>query len=279
MKSRAILRRGMCALALFTFFAYAQPNVAAWDVLKKGLAETNPDKRKQAVLAVGTIGPAQEVIELLNEALRDKDVTVRQTAAAEIADAKMRQCIPNLKAALDDTGEVAFTAAKALWDMGDHSGRFIFEEVVTRELKDTTGFFEGALRDAKSKMRNPKSLAGMGVREASGALLGPFSMGINLAQDMMKDTGAPTRALSLITLSQDCDARAAQLMDWSLTNETNNLVRAAAAKALGRCGNLTTIDKLVRLLAENSDAVRYMAAASVVRLTIEKSVKPPSTTP
>ncbi len=272
-----VLRRLLCALALSTLPALAQPNVAAWDVLKKGLAESNPDKRKQAVLAVGTIGPAIEVIELLNEALRDKDVIVRQTAAAEIADAKMRQCIPNLKAALDDTGEVAFTAAKALWDMGDHSGRFIFEEVVTRELRETTSFFEGALRDAKAKIRNPKALAGMGVREASGALLGPFSMGITLAQDMMKDTGAPTRALSLINLSQDCDARGAQLMDWALTNDNNNLVRAAAAKALGRCGNLATIDKLVRLLAENSDAVRYMAAASVVRLTIQRSAKPVST--
>ena len=48
------------------------------------------------------------------------------------------------------------------------------------------------------------------------------------------------------------------------------MVRAAAAKALGKCGNVTTIDKLMRLLAENSDAVRYMAAASVVRLSIEK---------
>ena len=270
----AIVRCAVCVLTFGTILSWAQPNVAAWDVLKKGLAETNPDKRKQAVLSVGTIGPAPEVIELLNEALRDKDVVVRQTAAAEIADAKMRQCIPNLKAALNDTGEVAFTAAKALWDMGDHSGRYIFEEVVTHELKDTSGFLEGALRDAKSKIRNPKSMTGMGVREASGALLGPFSMGINLAQDMMKDSGAPTRALSLITLSQDCDARAAQLMDWAITNEKNNLVRAAAAKGLGRCGNLTTIDRLFRLLAEDSDAVRYMAAASVVRLTIEKMPKP-----
>ena len=81
------------------------------------------------------------------------------------------------------------------------------------ELKDTTGFFEGAIRDAKAKLRNPRTLAKMGAMEASGALLGPFSMGINLAQDMMKDTGAPTRAFSLITLSQDCDPRGAQLMD------------------------------------------------------------------
>jgi HEAT repeat protein len=272
MSSGTLIRRSALVFALGAFLAAAQPNVAAWEVLKRGMAESNPDKRKQAVLAMGTIGPAPEVIELMNEALRDKDVTVRQTAAAEIADAQLRQCIPNLKAALDDTGEVAVQAAKALWDMGDHeSARPVFDEVITRELKDTSGFFEGALRDAKSKLRDPKKLARMGAMEASGALLGPFSMGINVASDMMKDSGAPTRALALVTLSKDCAPRGAQLMDWALTNDKNNLVRAAAAKALGRCGNLTTVDKLMRLLAESSDAVRYMAAASVVRLSIPQA--------
>jgi HEAT repeat protein len=266
-----VLKRGLGILALFAIPAAAQPNVAAWDVLKRGLAETNPDKRKQAVLAVGTVGPAPEVIELLNEALRDKDVTVRATAAAEIGDAKIRQCIPNLKAALADTGEVAFPAARSLWDMGDRSGREIFQEVFTGELKDQTSFIQGALRDAKSTMHNPRLLAKLGIKEGAGALLGPFSMGINVAADMMKDSEAPTRALAVITLSQDCDARGAQLMEWALTNDKNNMVRAAAAKALGKCGNLSTIPKLMVLLANGSEAVRYMAAASVVRLTIEKS--------
>ena len=110
MSATSRLRR--CACALTAVWAMAQPNVAAWDVLKRGISESNIDKRKQAVLAVGTIGPAPQVIEMLDLALRDKDVEVRQTAAAEIADAKLRQCIPNLKAALDDTGEFAFTAAK-----------------------------------------------------------------------------------------------------------------------------------------------------------------------
>jgi HEAT repeat protein len=262
--------RGMACtvFALCVLPAAAQPNVAAWDVLRRGLSDDNPDRRRQAVLSVGNIGPVPEVVETLNQALRDKDIGVRQTAAAEIGDAKIRQCIPNLKAALDDTGEVAFTAAKALWDMGDDSGRKILFEVITGELKDTTGFLEGAMRDAREKIRNPKKLAKMGLNEASGALLGPFAMGINLAQDMMKDSGAPTRALAITMLSRDCDPRGSQLMEWALTGDKNNLVRAAAAKALGRCGNLSSIPKLMLLLAEDSDAVRLMAASSIVRLSI-----------
>lgn len=279
MSVKDVFRRGAIAFAVAALTAAAQPNVAAWDVLKRGLSEPNPDKRKQAVLAIGTIGPAPEVIEILNEALRDKEVFIRQSAAAEIGDAKIRQCIPNLVAALNDTGEVAFTAARALWDMGDHTGRDVFQEVLTGELKDQTSFLEGAVRDAKAKIRNPRSLARMGVMEASGALLGPFSMGITLASDMMKDTGAPTRALSVLTLSQDCNARGLQLMEWAMATDKSALVRAAAAKALGRCGNLSSIDKLMKFLAENSEAVRYMSAASIVRLSIEKSSKPGAPSP
>lgn len=262
--------RAATMLTVVILPALAQPNVAAWDVLKRGLADTNLDNRKQAVLSVSSIGPAPEVIELLNEALRDKDVEIRQTAAAAIGDAKMRQCIPNLKAALNDTPEVAFTAARALWDMGDNSGRNVFAEVLTGEITDSTGFFEGAMRDVKKKLRNPKLLARMGLMEASGALLGPFAMGIPLAQDMLKDSGAPTRALAVLLLSKDCDSRGAQLMEWAIVNDKNNLVRAAAAKALGRCGSIGAIPKLMILLTEDSVAVRDMAAASVVRISIEK---------
>jgi hypothetical protein len=247
----------------------AQPSVAAWDVLKRGLSDTNLDKRRQAVLSLASIGPVPEVVYLMNLALRDKDIEVRETAAAAIGDAKLTQCIPALQAALDDTGEVAFEAAKALWDMGDRRGRKVLVDVVTGELTDTTGFFGGTVRDAKSRLRNPKSLAGIGAREASGALLGPFSMGIRLAEDMMKDSGAPARAFAFTLMSQECDAYGVQLMEWALRGDKNNLVRAAAAKALGRCGNLSTVPKLMILLPESSEAVRFMAAAAIVRLSMQ----------
>ena len=81
------------------------------------------------------------------------------------------------------------------------------------------------------------------------------------------------RAIAASVLSEDCDARAAQLMEWSLENDGSKFVKAASAKGLGRCGNISTIPKLMVLLAENNAGVRDMAAASVVRLTIEKVPK------
>jgi hypothetical protein len=67
---------------------------------------------------VGSIGPAPDVIATLNEFLRDKDVVIRQTTAALMGQEKYTQCVPALKAALDDEPEVAVQAAKSLWAMG-----------------------------------------------------------------------------------------------------------------------------------------------------------------
>src|SRR5215831_1112703 len=113
---------------------WAQPNVTAWNVLNEGFGNKNPEKKRQAITAIGSIGPIPESTKLLEQALHDNDPVIRQTAGAVLGQGKFRQSIPELKAALDDeSGEVAFTAAKALWDMGDRSGREVIEEVLGGE--------------------------------------------------------------------------------------------------------------------------------------------------
>jgi HEAT repeat protein len=267
------MKRIWFGLIILALTAGAQPVLTAWEVLKKGLAETNPDRRKQAVLALASIGPAPEVVELMSLALRDKEIMVRQAAAAAIGENRLRASIPFLRATLDDTGEVAFTAAKALWEMGDRSGEQLLEDTYSQQASNGPGMMESAVRDAKAKLRDRKGLAVMGLQEASGALLGPLSMGITMAQDALRDSGAPGRALALSLLAQDCEPRKVQLMEWSMEVDSNSLVRAATAKALGRCGSADTILKLMPFLLENNVSVRYMTAAAIVRLSIEKSGK------
>src|SRR5438105_1957156 len=154
----------------------AQPNVTSWDILSQGINDKNPERRKEAVVAIGSIGLASEALKLEESALlNDEDPAVRQTAAATLGQMKSKQSIPALQKALDDaSGEVAFQAAKSLWDMGDRICRETREEVLTGQRKDSTGFVDGAMRDAKAKMHNPRALAKIGFKEASGALLGPF---------------------------------------------------------------------------------------------------------
>lgn len=267
---KSILTVLCCALLSLAGMLKAQPNVTAWEILNQGMNDKSPERRKQAVVALGSIGLAPQTIKLLESALlNDEDPTVRQTAAATLGQIKSKQSIPALQKALDDaSGEVAFQAAKSLWDMGDRTSRGTLEDVLTGERKDATGFMDGAMRDARAKLHSPKALAKIGIKEASGALLGPFSLGVNAAQEMMKDNGAPGRAFAATLLGQDCDARAQQLLEWCLKTDKNAAVKAAAARGLGECGNKDSIVKLEEHLSDARDAVKFMAAAAIVKLSM-----------
>ncbi len=261
-----MLFRLAVALVLPGTFLVAQPEKTSWEILKEGLKDKNPDVRRQAVTAIGSVGLAPEAIQLVEGALHDDDPLVRETAAAELGDMKSKQSIPALRAALDDENEVAFAAAKALWDLGDRSSRPFLEDVVAGQQKTSPGMVTGAVRDAKQKMHQPKTLAMMGFREATGALLGPFNMGLVAAEDALKDGTASARVLSVSLLAQECDAVTLQLVEKACTNDKNWVVRAAAAKALGKCHNSDAIPMLERNLSDAHPGVKFMSAAAIVRL-------------
>jgi len=250
------------------FSLMAQPSQSAWEVLKTGLKEKNVDTRRQAVTAIGSIGLDPEAIRLVQESLRDEDPLVRQTAAAELGVMKAKPAIPMLKTALDDaSAEVAFSAAKALWDLGDKSGRDLIEDVLTGQEKASEGMVSGAMRDVKRKMHDPKAMALMGFKEASGALLGPFNFGLIAAEQALKDGSAGARALATTLLAQDCDAESLRLLEWSCANDKSWAVKAAAAKALGQCGKSDAIPTLEQNLSEGRPAVKFMAAGAIIRLS------------
>jgi HEAT repeat protein len=248
----------------------AQPEKIAWEILKQGLADKNVEKHRQALTATGSIGLAPEAIQAVEQALKDVDPLIRQTAAAVLGQMKSKPSIPALKAAMDDSdGEVAFAAAKALWDIGDKSGRGLIEDVLTGQEKTSEGMINGAKRDAKRKMHDPKALAVMGLKEASGALLGPFNIGIIAAEQAFKDGGAGGRTLAVAMLTEDCDAETVRLLDWTFTNDKNWAVKAAAAKGLGKCGSPDSIPKLETALSDSHEGLKAMSAAAIIRLTLK----------
>ncbi len=239
---------------------------AAWTALRQGLADSDVQHRKTAIAATGTIGNEPDAVKLVADGLQDKDTEVRQTAALTLGEMKSPAAIPYLKAALDDSPEVSFTAAKALWTLGDSSGREIFEQVLEGERKDAPS----ALRTAIKKKLTAGQMALMGAEGATGAPFGPASIGITAikeaAQDTKGDASAPGRAESAAVLAQDQDPYALTLLEWAL-QDRNWAVRLAVAKGLGQCGNFGSIAKLMPLLTDERHAVRYMAAASMIRLS------------
>jgi HEAT repeat protein len=69
-------------------------------------------------------------------------------------------------------------------------------------------------------------------------------------------------------LAQDPDPYNRTLLEWALGDDSSQ-VRVAVARALGECGNRDTIAKLTPLLSDDRHAVRYMAAASIIKLNLK----------
>lgn len=251
----------------------AQPEKTAWEVLKPGLVETNPLDRRQAVTATGSIGLDPEAIRLVEAALKDSDPLIRATAAAELGEMKSRQSFPALKAALDDpAGEVGFAAAKSLWDMGDKTGRGFIEDVVSGQQPATDGGVKGALRRADRLRYDPKKMAIIGLKSASGALLGPFNIGVLATEQVFKNGAVAARMEALSLLAEECDAETFKLLEAAAVGDKTWAEKAAAAKALGRCGNPDAIPVLEQNLSNSNAAVKFMSAAAIIRL----SRKPPN---
>jgi HEAT repeat protein len=247
------------------------PNGAAWETLTKGLEDGDSDHRKKTLAAAGTIGSDKKAVEFVARGLKDKDVLVRQTAATTLGEMNSKDAIPDLQAALDDSPEVAFTAAKSLWQLGDTTVDEFFQEVLEGERKNTPGKMKSASRMAKKKLK-PGSLAFMGVKEATGVMFGPASFGVTAVQEAIKegrkDSGVPGRAVAAEILGKDSDPYALTLLEWALDDDSW-AVRVAVAKALGERGNIGSVPKLMPLLKDEHHGVRYMAAASIVKINLK----------
>ena len=261
------LRCLIAASALFTAGLAAQPNATSWQILNEGLKSAKPQTRSLAIAAIGSVGLVPEAVKLVESGLPDKEADVRQVAAAQLGLMKSKQSIPALQAALDDpSNAVAFAAAQSLWALGDRTSRTVLQAIFVGERKSGAGFVEGTMHDANKTMHDPKKLAKIGAKEVSGALLGPFSLGLTAAEEMLKDGGAPARTAAATLLAQDCDAHSRELLESSLERDKNWAVKAAIARALGGCGSKDSIPWLERYLSDNHDALRLMAAAAIVRL-------------
>jgi HEAT repeat protein len=268
------MRPTLCWLLIFPAVFYAaDAESAAWDLLNHGLTDGGTARRIQTVTALGSIGPASHVVNLLEVGLADKEVTVRMTAAAALGEMQARSAMPRLRQALDDvSAEVDFAAAQALWKMGDQSGREILWGVLAGDRKSGPGLIQGEVRNAKNKLHDPAAMARLGVGEAAG-LLGPFSIGVWFGEELMKDKGAAARTLCARLMATDSDPRSIQELESNL-DDKSSAVRAAVARSIGQRGGPSEIPKLEPVLSDGNEGVRLMAAAAIVRLS-----QPPAKVP
>ena len=265
--------RRFCTVVVFAAsVTWGQPTGgsidASWDVLKKGLQDSNPEKRKETAAALGSTGVNPQAIGMLSDTMtNDKDPEVRQAAATSFGEMKARVAIPKLKTVMVNDPPVSFAAARSLWLMGDRSGRDLIEEVATSQQKNPTGLISQMKLEASRRMHDPNGLARTGAEQAANALLGPFSIGLRMATELTKDAGAQGRLLAITLLTQQCDAESVSSIETALENDKNEIVRAGAAKALGICGGKQSVQKLSEAVTSEKFSVQIAAAASIIRIT------------
>jgi len=238
----------------------------AWAKLEDWARDANSQNRQFALAALGTLPKHKKAADVIvNALILDADQRVRAFAAAILGKAGMRHAIPALRKALGDQTAIAFAAAKALWDMGDHSGVILFREILSGKAEPEDGLISQYMDKAKRTMHDPKALALIGIEQATGAFFGPAGLAISIAQESFKDRGAAGRAFAAQELADDHSAATRGVLELALL-DSSPLVRVAACQSLAQQHARSSIRRIEPLFYDKHPAVQTMAAASLIRL-------------
>jgi HEAT repeat protein len=242
-------------------------NIAtAWSLLTTAVTDAkHPQRRIQALAAIGTLGASPRAEKMLTTALRDPDLDVRTAAVLAAGQSKDRNLIVPLRHMLDDTEpQVAFTAATTLWKEDDHSGEDILRAVVDGERKTNAGLMNGAMHSVNEDLHSPGTLARIGALQGASLLLGPFGFGITAYEYIHKNGGDSTRVLAVNQIAQERNASIRKELVAAL-GDKDPAVRAAAARALGSYREKEVSDALANLFYDPKLPVRLTAAAAYLR--------------
>lgn len=258
----------------------------AWKLLDEGAQSENVRKRTDVIAALASMEGDPKAIHLIENALDDRHSDVRRIAASALGSMHAKDAISHLRKTTNDKDPaVSFAAAEALWKMGDPDGATIFYAVLLGNRQASQGVISSNINSAWKEAHDPVALTNIGIGEASGALLGPFAEGITIARELAKDRSASARALSATLLGQHPTPDSERILEDTL-DDKNVAVRAAVAKALGGFDDPALIKRLAPLLEAKGtpvikfvDAVRFMAAAAIIRLYGHGKPDSPITTP
>jgi HEAT repeat protein len=241
------------------------PKQEAWQILKTACTGDKTSRRALAIRVLGLMPNDARALKLAEKALDDDKPEVRSAAAAALGDMKSRTSIAKLRAALDDNDpSVALAAAHSLELMHDDSAYEVYYEVLTGQRKAGRGL----IASQTSILKDPKKMAQLGFEEGIGFI--PFAgIGWETIKVIRKDDSSPVRAAAAKVLAKDPDPAATKALADAV-GDKSWLVRAAALEALAKRGDPSVLDTVQLYVSDEKDAVKYTAAAAVLRLTAIK---------
>ena len=237
------------------------PREQAWQLLESACTSDKTTNRATAVLVLGLIPNNKRSAELAEKALTDNKPEVRSAAAAALGEMRSRASIPKLRAAFDDPDPVVVLAAAHSLDlMHDNSAYEVYYEVLNGERKAG----KGLISSQASLLHDPKKMAALGFEEGIGFV--PFAgIGWGAIKVITKDDTSPVRAAAAKVLARDPDpATTEALID--ATGDKSWIVQTAALEALAKRGDRSALKTVEKYMSDEKDAVKYTAAAAVLRL-------------
>ena len=245
------------------------PELARADkILSDGLKEKNPDVRKEVVGALSLAGAREPYLSQIHGALEDKDLFVRLAAVASLVDLEKKHAAPGLiKALYDESPEVSYAAAKALWALGDPTGRAALVSVISGDSKTNSGPINAKKREMLRLLKTPRTLMIFAVQQGVGFVPFPgVGEGLSSMILLSQDQGASGRSESILLVAHDPSPEVKQALREALKDK-DHAVRASAVHSVAVRDDPSFVNDLVPLLDDSKEAVRFRAAAAYIRLT------------
>ena len=246
------------------------PTAQAWQILHTACSADKTLARATAVGVLGLLPGNPQARKMAEKALTDEKSEVRSSAARALGAMQSKASIAKLREAADDQDpSVALAAAHSLIQLNDDSGYEVYYEVLTGRRKGK----KGLIASQAAVLKDPKKMAELGIQEGIGFI--PFAgMGWQAFKVIRKGDSAPVRAAAAKVLTKDPDPDTTKALADAI-GDKNWVVRAAALEALTERGDPSVLDTVELYMFDDKDAVKYTAAAAVLRLSaIKKSGTP-----
>jgi HEAT repeat protein len=239
-----------------------QKRELAWQLLEDACKSDKPSDRATAIHVLGLIPNDAKSARLAEKALTDDRPEVRSAAAAALGEMKARASIPKLRAAFGDQDpSVVLAAAHSLDLMHDNSAYEVYYEVLNGKRKAKRGL----ISSQTSLLHDPKKMAALGFEEGIGFI--PFAgIGWGAIKAIAKDDSSPIRAAAAKALARDPDPATTKALT-DAAGDKSWIVQTAALEALAKRGDRSVLNTVETYMSDERDAVKYTAAAAVLRLT------------
>jgi hypothetical protein len=239
----------------------------AWEMLQSASDASKSADHVNLLVALGSMGGYKRAEDMIISAMKDRDFDVRLTAVTAAGATGDHAFIPALRKALEDqTPEIFVTAAASLWKMDDQTGVDILQEVLTGEVKGKSSFFKSGMHTVNRDVHDPAALATIGLEEGGGLLFGPVGIAVAAAKIMHPGpTPNSPRVIAAGLLSNDPTESNKTALLQTLKDK-DPYVRQASARALAKFHGKNVTDALIEGFDDPKPSVRFMAAASYIRV-------------